>query len=90
MKPLSLVTLLFVVASSCLHSTPCTAAQLAAKGRHPAPVNAAAISLPTLGYRVTARGLERGIVKTSATTTASIGAYSATASPERKASAWPR
>jgi hypothetical protein len=95
-KTLSLTALLFVVASGCVHYTPYTAPQLAAKGTHPAPgqnvastVEAVAVSLTTLGYRVTVKDAERGIVKTSAkpimtsaTTTASGGQYSATASSE--------
>ena len=99
MKNLSLSALLLVVVSSCAHSphyTAYTAPQLAAKGTHQvagkdvaATVEALVVSLTTLGYRVTLKDPERGIVKTSAkpmmtssTTVATGSQYSATASSE--------
>lgn len=100
MKPLSLVTLLFLVTSGCAHYTPYTAPQLAAKGTHPArgqsvasTVEAAAVSLTTLGYRITVKDTERGIVKTSArpimtSATTSGGQYSASSEVVEDGLAW--
>ena len=92
----ALTAVLSLFASACVHYTPYTAVQLAEKGTHAAPgqsvastVEAVAVSLATLGYRVTVKDPERGIVKTSAkpimtsaTTTVSGGEYTATGSSE--------
>lgn len=96
MKHIALSCLLLMAVSSCAHYTPYTPQQLEAKGTHrlhgldvPAAVEAVAVSLTTLGYRVTLKDPQRGLVKTSAksimtssTTTASGGPYAATATSE--------
>ncbi len=95
MRTFAVAVAVALVSSGCVHYTPYTAAQLAEKGTHHVPlevgpsVEAVAASLATLGYRVTLKNAERGVVKTSAKsimtssrTSATGNSYSATATSE--------